>query len=158
MSAIEIIDRLRARGAKLVCAESCTGGALAAALTAVPGASAVFCGSAITYREETKEAWLGVNPTTLERFSAVSAETTREMALGALKRTPEADYAIAVTGHYGPNAPDELDGVVFCCIVQRISTAAKILTEHRWQLTSTTRNDRREETLRRIFVTLDEVA
>ncbi len=87
---------------RLVLAESCTGGTLSGALMQVPGVSKVFCGSAVTYREDTKVNWLGVRPETLRLHSAVSAETTEEMARGVLWATPEADIGFAVTGHYGP--------------------------------------------------------
>lgn len=146
-----IVHRLIAANQRVVFAESCTGGALAAELSSVPGASAVFCGSAVTYRQATKQAWIDVRPETLGQHSAESAETTREMALGVLKRTPEADYAIAVTGHYGPNAPPSLDGVVFVCIGQRTGIELVVCCEHRWPLVSIERPSRRQETVERVL-------
>lgn len=104
---------------KLVLAESCTGGMVAAALTGVPGISAWFCGSAVTYQEATKIAWLGLQSAALRRDSAVAATTTRSMAEGVLRKTPQAEIAIAVTGHFGPDAPHELDGQIFVIALAR---------------------------------------
>ena len=80
----------------LSAAESCTGGLFAAAVTAVPGASNVFHGGAVTYTEEMKVKLLGVSPETLRRYTVYSAETAREMSAGAA-RVFETDYAAAVT-------------------------------------------------------------
>ncbi len=110
------VARLERLNLKLVLAESCTGGLVAAALTTVPGVSKFFCGSTVTYRESTKSQWLGVDATMIEKFSAESAEVTLELAAKVLANTSEADIAIAVTGHLGPNAPDEKDGVVFAAV------------------------------------------
>ena len=85
----------------LSASESCTGGLFAAAVTAVPGASNVFHGGAVTYTEEMKVKLLGVSSETLRRYTVYSAETAREMSAGAA-RVFETDYAAAVTGIAGP--------------------------------------------------------
>lgn len=85
----------------LALAESCTGGLLAAHLTALPGASNYFLGSLVTYSNQLKEQLLGVSPATLHAKGAVSSETVSEMLHG-LFTTTGADYGIAVSGIAGP--------------------------------------------------------
>lgn len=82
-------------------AESCTGGYIAHMITSVPGSSDYFPGSIVSYSYEMKTKLLGVRPDTLIKFGAVSEETVREMAAGALK-TLHADMALAVSGIAGP--------------------------------------------------------
>ena len=93
--------RLAETGGRLATAESCTGGAIAQAVTSVPGSSAWFERGFVTYSNAAKEEMLGVRSETLERFGAVSEETAIEMARGALRRS-HATVAVAVTGVAGP--------------------------------------------------------
>jgi nicotinamide-nucleotide amidase len=93
--------KLREKGALLVTAESCTGGWAAQAVTALAGSSEWFERGFVTYSNEAKVESLGVRPETLERHGAVSEETAREMALGALAHS-RASVALAVTGIAGP--------------------------------------------------------
>jgi PncC family amidohydrolase len=86
----------------LATAESCTGGLVAARITAVPGASAVFLGGVVSYANEAKQGLLGVPQSVLERVGAVSAECAEAMAAGARERL-KADVAVAVTGIAGPD-------------------------------------------------------
>ncbi|MFN5709027.1 MAG: CinA family protein, partial [Planctomycetota bacterium] len=86
-------------GQRVVFAESCTAGLVAASLAIVPGISRCLCGSLVTYREASKTAWLGVDAQLIAAFTAVSPEVTAQMASAALQRTIEADWAAAVTGH-----------------------------------------------------------
>lgn len=88
-------------GKTLVTAESLTGGGIGAALTAVPGASAVFKGGIISYTDEVKREVLGVPAVYLSSFGAVSAPVAEAMALGAFNLM-RADVAISVTGLAGP--------------------------------------------------------
>ncbi len=112
-AASELAQQLAARGVRVVFAESCTAGLASAVLATVPGVSQWHCGSAVTYREATKSSWLGVPPELIAQWGVVSEPVARQMALGVLRATPEADVAVAITGHLGPHAPVELDGVVY---------------------------------------------
>jgi nicotinamide-nucleotide amidase len=92
---------LKAKGENLVTAESCTGGGVAEAVTAVSGSSEWFDRGFITYSNEAKVEVLHVSPATLARHGAVSEETAREMALGALAASP-GTFSVSVTGVAGP--------------------------------------------------------
>lgn len=83
-------------------AESCTGGGVAAAITAIPGSSAYFNGGIVSYTNEVKHRLLGVQLDTLSRYGAVSRQTVEEMARGAMK-TMQTDVAIATSGVAGPS-------------------------------------------------------
>ena len=102
MNLQNIAERLIATGKSVSCAESCTGGLLAAEFTRLPGSSAWFHMSWVTYSNEAKQRLLGVLPHTLETHGAVSEETVREMADGAL-RLANADYALSISGIAGPD-------------------------------------------------------
>ena len=93
------------KGKSLVTAESCTGGGIGAALTAIPGSSAVYKGGIICYTNWVKENVLGVDPDLLEYFGAVSMSVARAMAVGARKLL-QADVAVSVTGLAGPGGDD----------------------------------------------------
>jgi nicotinamide-nucleotide amidase len=101
---------LAARGLRLISAESCTGGLLAARLTEVAGASTWFEGSFVTYRLSAKTRMLGVPGTVLKRHGAVSEPTARAMAEGAL-RASDADLSVAITGIAGPEGGDVMTPV-----------------------------------------------
>ncbi len=93
---------LSARGWMLATAESCSGGLLAGVVTATPGSSIWFERGFVTYSNASKTELLGVEPATLARYGAVSEETAREMADGAIARS-HADVAMAITGIAGPD-------------------------------------------------------
>ena len=101
-----VLALLRARAWTLSTAESCTGGLVAARLTAIPGASASFLGSVVAYADDVKRAELGVPAEILREHGAVSAETAAAMARGARERLG-ADVAVAVTGIAGPDGGTE---------------------------------------------------
>ncbi len=101
-SAAALLDACRQRDIKLATAESCTGGLLAATLTAVPGSSDVFDRGFVTYSDEAKSDMLGVSPALIDRHGAVSEEVARAMLDGALDRS-QADLAVSVTGIAGPD-------------------------------------------------------
>ena len=105
--------RLKARGELLVTAESCTGGGVAQAVTAIAGSSGWFERGFVTYSNEAKVELLDVRAATLERHGAVSEETAREMALGALAKS-RGTLALAITGIAGPGggSPDKPVGTV----------------------------------------------
>ena len=103
----EIIAAARARGLRIVTAESLTGGLIVGALTCVPGASNVVDRAFITYSFASKSQMLGVPARLVERCQAVSEEVARAMAVGALARSePHAQLAVAVTGVAGPGDLD----------------------------------------------------
>lgn len=106
--------RLKKRGLKLATAESCTGGWIAQAVTSVAGSSEWFERGFVTYSNEAKKGMLGVRPATLSRYGAVSEETAREMATGALKRSG-AHVALAVTGIAGPGGGTRKKPVGMVC-------------------------------------------
>ncbi|MCD6056027.1 MAG: damage-inducible protein CinA [Gammaproteobacteria bacterium] len=95
-------DKLLHKEWYLTTAESCTGGEIAARLTDIPGSSQWFERGFITYSNAAKQEMLGVSSQTLEQYGAVSEESAREMAQGALKHS-RAQCAIAVTGIAGPD-------------------------------------------------------
>jgi nicotinamide-nucleotide amidase len=99
------LQRLKARGLTLACAESCTGGLIAQRITALPGASAVFRGGVVSYWSSVKAGVLGVDPALLETHGAVSAPVAEAMAKGARAITG-ADLAVSVTGVAGPDSDE----------------------------------------------------
>ena len=104
---LALADALRARGWKIATAESCTGGLIAAACTAVAGSSDWFERGFVTYSNEAKTELLGVPATLIDAFGAVSAEVACAMAEGALVHShahshSHAQLAVAVTGIAGP--------------------------------------------------------
>lgn len=117
--------RLQAAGLLLACAESCTGGWVAQAVTAVAGSSEWFDRGFVTYSNAAKQEMLDVATETLDRFGAVSEETARSMAAGALARS-RADIALAVTGVAGPTGgtPAKPVGMVCFAWVRRNGATA----------------------------------
>ena len=112
-------------------AESCTGGLIAASVTDVAGASAVFFGGIVSYDNSVKEKLLGVPAQTLEQKGAVSPETAKAMALGAV-RALGVDYAVAVTGIAGPGGatPGKPVGLVYISVA---SKSGVTVTENHFQ-------------------------
>lgn len=96
-----LLRALEARGETLATAESCTGGLIAAALTAIAGSSSVVMAGFVTYSNAAKMRMVGVGEATLAAHGAVSAAVAREMAEGAL-RAAEVDVALSCTGIAGP--------------------------------------------------------
>lgn len=111
LSCAERVVKLGAAcGATVSTAESCTAGMIASEIASISGASDVLRGGAVTYVNEIKERVLGVTHETLERWSAVSHQTAREMALGS-RRLFGSDAAVSVTGYAGPSGGTEEDPV-----------------------------------------------
>ena len=94
-------EALRQKGWSVSCAESCTGGGVAYALTSVAGSSDWFNQSYVTYSNQAKQALVGVSAETLEQFGAVSAETVHEMAVGTAQQSG-AQCTAAISGIAGP--------------------------------------------------------
>lgn len=118
-----VAARLKERGYQLVTAESCTGGWVAEAMTSISGSSAWFERGFVTYSDESKVELLGVRAETLARHGAVSEETAREMAAGALEHS-RAQIAVAVTGIAGPTGGTKEKPVGMVCFAwgQRAGT------------------------------------
>lgn len=100
--AARVVAENRARGRTIALAESCTGGLVAAALTEIPGSSAVLDRAYVTYSNEAKRECLGVSGDIIDTFGAVSIACAWAMARGALARS-RADVAVAVSGIAGPD-------------------------------------------------------
>jgi len=115
-----VIEECQTAGLRLATAESCTGGLVSGALTAVPGASAVFERGFVTYANAAKNAMLGVAPALIAAHGAVSEPVSRAMAEGALKRA-DVDLAVAVTGIAGPGggSADKPVGLVHMAAARR---------------------------------------
>ena len=97
-----VLDQLRARGSRLVVAESCTGGLLSARITAIPGASTVFIAGVVAYDNMVKSGTLDVPPELLDQYGAVSEQVVSAMAEG-VQRQFAVDAALAITGIAGPS-------------------------------------------------------
>ncbi len=102
----KLVELLKEEGLKMTCAESCTGGMIAAAVTDIAGSSEVFERSFVTYCNRAKHEMLGVKKKTLKEYGAVSKETVKEMALGAAAAA-KADVAVSVSGIAGPGGGSE---------------------------------------------------
>jgi nicotinamide-nucleotide amidase len=128
--AVRVGHKLRAAGRRIVTAESCTGGWVAKALTDVAGSSQWFECGFITYSNAAKVRDLGVSAGTLESFGAVSEQTVREMAEGALK-VAQVNVALAVSGIAGPDGgtPEKPVGTVWFCAAARDDAAIDIIAE-----------------------------
>lgn len=98
----KVVEQNKAAGRMISCAESCTGGLVSAAITEIPGSSAVMNSGYITYSDQAKIKTLGVNPELIETFGAVSVAVVWAMALGALAKSG-ADIAVAISGVAGPD-------------------------------------------------------
>ena len=105
-----VVAENTALGRKVALAESCTGGLVAAALTEIPGSSAVLDRAYVTYSNEAKQQCLGVSGDIIETFGAVSIACAWGMAQGALEKS-DADVAVAVSGVAGPDGGTALKPV-----------------------------------------------
>ena len=105
MDTAELLQRARYWGYRISCAESCTGGMVAAALTDIAGSSNVFDRGFVTYSNQAKIDMLGVQAATLDAHGAVSEQVAAEMALGALDHS-RADLAVSITGIAGPGGSE----------------------------------------------------
>ena len=124
----KIGEELKASRAMLVTAESCTGGGVAQALTSIAGSSEWFERGFITYSDDSKHDLLGVRSETLARHGAVSEETAREMARGALERS-KGTLALAVTGVAGPGGGSSAKPVGMVCFAWASKGAVRSETQ-----------------------------
>jgi nicotinamide-nucleotide amidase len=116
-------EQLKDKGLLLATAESCTGGWVAQAVTAVAGSSEWFDRGFVTYSNDAKREMLGVGAETLERHGAVSEETAREMAAGALAAS-RAQVAVAITGVAGPTGGTPQKPVGMVCFAWAVRGGA----------------------------------
>jgi nicotinamide-nucleotide amidase len=118
--AARVVAENRASGRKLVLAESCTGGLVAAAVTEIAGSSEVLESSFVTYSNRAKQRLLGVSEEIIETFGAVSVACAWAMAQGALKHS-DADVAVAISGIAGPDGgtPQKPVGLVVFARAER---------------------------------------
>ena len=121
----DLLGLLQSRGMTLATAESCTGGLIAAALTAIAGSSAVVTHGFVTYSNEAKRDLLGIPWGVIEGYGAVSDSVARRMAEGALARSG-ADVAVSCTGIAGPGGatPGKPVGLVHIGAASRAETRA----------------------------------
>jgi PncC family amidohydrolase len=151
----QIIERMRSLGWHLTTAESCTGGMIASRLVGVSGASYVLDQGLVTYTNQAKIKYLGVDENTLEQYTAVSKEVAMQMAVGGNQKT-KSDVCISVTGYAGPEPAE--DGTpagrvyIGCCVHEKVvvkkcdftgsrnevrEQAAQVALELLWQMIST---------------------
>jgi PncC family amidohydrolase len=102
----KLVALLNAKSLTCATAESCTGGGVSSAITAVAGSSSVYLGGVVSYANSVKENVLAVPSSVLEEFGAVSSQTAAAMAEGARKLVG-ADFAVSVTGIAGPSGGSE---------------------------------------------------
>lgn len=122
----KLLDALH--GSSLATAESCTGGGLGAAITAVPGSSSIYRGGVISYATEVKAQILGVDPKLLFQHGPISAPVTEQMVIG-VKRLLQSDAAISVTGVAGPGG-DEFGNPVGTVFIGTALLDKVIVREH----------------------------
>lgn len=158
-----ILEDLLSRGEKVIFAESCTAGNVAAEFAKVPGASNCLCGSFVTYRPKMKRKLLGVRKATIKKYTTESPQVAKQMALGALE-VSEADWAVSVVGNFGPGAPEDKDGKIWVAVAKRVRASGKKSKNKpdklkcqsmEFQLTATTRIARCKETTATVLEELE---
>ncbi len=122
-----LLVRARAVGARLATAESCTGGLVAGAITAVPGSSDILDRGFVVYSNDAKREMLGVSAKTLATYGAVSEEVAHEMAEGAIQRS-RATVAVSITGIAGPGGSERKPEGRVCFGIARADRSVKTLT------------------------------
>jgi nicotinamide-nucleotide amidase len=128
--AVAVLDALKAKGLTLATVESCTGGMVAAALTDIPGSSAVVDRGFVTYSNAAKVEMVGVPMALIDAHGAVSPEVALAMAEGALSHSP-ADIAVAITGIAGPGGSDfKPEGLVCFCAASRTAPPITAVREY----------------------------
>jgi len=142
----DVVAANSAQGRRIVLAESCTGGLVAAALTEIAGSSAVLDRSFVTYSNEAKHQMLGVPDDIIDTFGAVSVATAWAMAQGALKAS-DADVAVAISGIAGPDGGSAQKPVGLVVFARATRGSDEVEAEER-RFPATTRAEvRRQATL-----------
>lgn len=129
--AMQVIAANRESGRTVALAESCTGGLVAAALTEIPGSSAVFDRGFVTYSNTAKHQVLGVSNDIIDTFGAVSIACAWAMAQGALKHS-RADVAVAISGIAGPDGGTAQKPVGTVVFARAVRGSDEVLAEERW--------------------------
>lgn len=129
--AARVVEENRKIGRRIVLAESCTGGLVAAALTEIAGSSAVFDRGYVTYSNSAKHDCLGVSDDIIDTFGAVSVACVYAMAHGALARCAAADVAVAISGVAGPDGGSEEKPVGTVVFARVVRGEDKPTAEHR---------------------------
>lgn len=147
----EVVKKLISKNLKIVTAESCTGGLVAATLVNVAGSSACFDEGYITYSNEAKIRLLGVSEESVNQYGVVNHQVVKEMAEGALKKA-NAHVAVSVSGIAGPAGGSEAKpvGTVFVGLSLK-SGAASILTKTYHFLFKGTREEVRKQTVEEVL-------
>ncbi|MDX2464855.1 MAG: nicotinamide-nucleotide amidohydrolase family protein [Porticoccus sp.] len=132
--AVQLGEKLLSRRLTVTCAESCTGGGVACAITDVPGSSQWFHAGFVTYANQSKQQLLGVPTDVLLSEGAVSKSVVELMALGALKSS-DADVAVAVSGVAGPSGgtKEKPVGLVWFCWAKRSGGAVRVMETQSFQ-------------------------
>lgn len=144
--AAAVIAANRAAGRTVALAESCTGGLVAAALTEVPGSSAVLDRGFVTYSNESKQELLGVSNAIIDTFGAVSIACAWAMAQGALLHS-RADVAVSISGIAGPDGGSPLKPVGTVVFARAVRGSDELLAEERHLDGGTRAEIRRQATL-----------
>jgi nicotinamide-nucleotide amidase len=154
-AAVALLERCKEKKLTLATAESCTGGLLAAVLTDIPGSSTMVERGFVTYSNDSKQQMLGVPPTTLERYGAVSKETAEAMAKGALAHA-KVELAISITGIAGPTGamPGKPIGLVHFAAASRSGR----LVHHDRHFGDLGRSEVRRRSVLQALVMLNELA
>lgn len=125
----KLVNLLIEKNWRISCAESCTGGMLAANIVDIPNASKVFDASFVTYAEWSKNKFVGVDEETIEKFTVVSNEVALEMAIGAAKATG-AQVAVGITGLAGPSGGTQENPVGTVCFGFVVDTQEYSVKKH----------------------------
>lgn len=155
--AMAAVHQLAAAGLTVATAESCTGGMIAAALTEVPGASAVFRYGWVTYCNEAKERMLHVPQNLIEEYTVVSEPVVAAMAENAMRQSG-ADVAVAVSGNAGPSAADGEPPVGTVCVALCRRAAQRPLHTETLSLPGLSRKAIRERVTMRVLALLTNIA
>ncbi len=130
--AAEVVVQNKAIGRIIACAESCTGGLVSAAITEIPGSSAVLSSGYITYSDQAKIKMLGVNAELIETFGAVSVAVVWAMAQSALAKSG-ADIAVAISGIAGPDGGSVKKpvGTVVFAVAEKGKDPEEVIADHK---------------------------
>ncbi len=128
MTAAEVLTAARAAGLRIATAESCTGGMVATALTAIPGSSDVVECGFVTYSNDAKIRMLDVQPETLKAHGAVSEQVAGQMAIGALAHSG-VDIAVSITGIAGPGGSEHKPEGRVCFGIAHLGGGVEVETQ-----------------------------